>query len=126
MKPHVFSMVLAGAVALTSAGVACAAAAKADAPAAAASKPVPEWKSATPAKQVDINSASAKELKTLPGIGEAEAAKIIAGRPYGSKAQLVTHNILSNELYEGIKRQVVAKQPYKDGAKNAALYEHKK
>lgn len=39
-------------------------------------------------KLVDINSAGKKELKTLPGIGDTDADKIIAGRPYGSKAHL--------------------------------------
>ena len=51
--------------------------------------------SATKINLVDINSATRSELKQLPGITEADAAKIIAGRPYGSKAQLVSHNIIS-------------------------------
>ena len=79
-------------------------------------------KSATPkdakapakVKLVDINSAGKAELKTLPGIGDAEADKIIAGRPYGSKANLTTHNIISRDAYEKLKTLVIAKQ--KDGA----------
>lgn len=77
-------------------------------------------------KLVDINSASSAELKKLPGITEEEAAKIIAGRPYGSKAWLVSHNIIDAAVYEGLKQQVIAKQPNKDAAKNAALYTKKK
>ena len=66
---------------------------------------------AAPVKLVDINSASKAELKKLPGIGDAEAAKIIAGRPYLSKANLVTHNIISHDLYLSLRNLVVAKQP---------------
>ena len=61
-------------------------------------------------KPVDINSADKAELKKLPGIGDAEADKIIAGRPYLSKAHLVTHNVVSGEVYEKIKMQVIARQ----------------
>ena len=67
---------------------------------------------------VDINSASASELITLPGIAEAEAAKIMAGRPYGSKAWLVTKGILPEDKYPALKDRVIAKQPFKDAAKN--------
>ena len=59
---------------------------------------------------VDINSASRKELKTLPGIGDAEADRIIAGRPYLSKAHLQTHEIVSPMVYQGLRELVVAKQ----------------
>ena len=68
-------------------------------------------------KLVDINSASKKELKTLPGIGDAEADKIIAGRPYFSKAILVTENILPRGVYENLKTLVIAKQKLEPAAK---------
>jgi len=72
-------------------------------------------------KLVDINSASKQELKTLPGISDAEADKIIAGRPYRTKAHLVTHNILPLGAYENLKKLVIAKQketpPAKPGKK---------
>lgn len=83
-------------------------------------------KPATKIKLVDINSASAAELKKLPGIGDAEVAKIIAGRPYGSKAWLVTHQILAEDKYPAVKDLVIAKQAGKDATKNAALYRNKK
>jgi hypothetical protein len=47
-------------------------------------KPAP----AKAGEKVDINTASAKELEDLPGVGPATARKIIAGRPYASTAEL--------------------------------------
>lgn len=63
---------------------------------------------------VDINSAKKDELKKLPGISDADADKIIAGRPYGSKAWLVSHKILTDAAYEPVKGLVIAKQPKND------------
>ena len=77
-------------------------------------------KAAPKIKPVDINSAKREELKKLPGIGDAEADKIIAGRPYGSKAWLVSHDILPDEKYSAIQNLVIAKQPFKDAGKNLA------
>lgn len=77
-------------------------------------------------KTVDINSASVKQLKKLPGIGDAEAKRIVAGRPYGSKAWLVTKGIIGEGPYSNIKNLIVAKQPYDDLNKNAAVYEKAK
>lgn len=59
---------------------------------------------------VDINSATKEELKKLPGIGDADADKIIAGRPYLTKAHLQTHNIVSPGVYQALSPLVVAKQ----------------
>ena len=67
-------------------------------------------KAAAKVKLVDINSAGKAELKTLPGIGDAEADKIIAGRPYGSKAHLTTRGIIPRGPYEDLKGRVIAKQ----------------
>lgn len=67
-------------------------------------------KAVTPAKPVDINSATKAQLKKLPGIGDEQADKIIAGRPYGSKAWLVTHNVISGVHYEQIKDLIIARQ----------------
>lgn len=60
-------------------------------------------------KPVDINRASKAELMTLTGIGEAEASKIIAGRPYKSKADITTHGVLPGGVYQIIKNQIVVK-----------------
>ena len=62
------------------------------------------------AKLVDINSASKVELMKLPGVSEADAAKIVAGRPYLTKTRLVTKNIVSMEVYQSINKLVIAKQ----------------
>jgi len=74
-------------------------------------------KPSTKVKLVDINAASKAELKTLPGITEAYANKIIAGRPYLTKAHLVTHKILPGTLYEALRKRIVAKQPAPAAAK---------
>ena len=60
---------------------------------------------------VDINSASRKELTTLPGIGPAEADKIIKNRPYRSKAELVHKGVLEVGPFLSIRHQVAAVQP---------------
>jgi competence protein ComEA len=81
-----------------------------NASAAATSKGAKAKGSAVKIKPVDINSASKAELKKLPGIDDARADKIIAGRPYLSKAHLVTHNVIPHGIYEQIKKQIVAIQ----------------
>ena len=79
----------------------------------AAAKAKAAKKRKPPAPQVqlvDINSASKDELKKLPGIGDADADKIIAGRPYLTKAHLQTHNIVSSGVYQTLSPLVVARQ----------------
>lgn len=63
----------------------------------------------TPAALIDINSASAAELQTIPGIGPARATAIIAGRPYNGKNDLVSKGIVPQGVYDGIKDKIIAK-----------------
>ena len=73
---------------------------------------------AVPVRLVDINSASRDELKTLPGVGDAEAAKIIARRPYLTKTELVSKGVMQVGPFTSLRHQVVA-MPAKKAAKTA-------
>jgi len=78
--------------------------------AAAKAKARAKAKAESDAKAIDINSATKDQLKTLTGITDAYADKIIAGRPYKSKAFLVTNNIIPESLFQTLRTRIVARQ----------------
>lgn len=74
----------------------------------ASATPVPRHRPAVVEHYVDLNSASRKELMTLPGIGAAEANKIIANRPYLVKTDLVAKNVLPVGPFLSVRHLVIA------------------
>ncbi|HET7225428.1 MAG TPA: helix-hairpin-helix domain-containing protein [Candidatus Eisenbacteria bacterium] len=116
--PFLSMILLAGAVALapatsfaakTKKPTAAAASAK-GASTAASAKTAAAANGAPGAAKVDINTASKEDLAKLPVIGDAIAAKIIAGRPYKTKRDLLTKKVLTANQYAKVKDLIIAKK----------------
>ena len=68
---------------------------------------------AAAAAPLDINTATPDQLKAFPGIGDAYSKRIIDGRPYTAKNQLITRGFLPQATYNKIKDQIIASHPKK-------------
>jgi predicted DNA-binding helix-hairpin-helix protein len=114
MQYRWISLSLAGALLLGSSFAYAADEAKPAAKPATAQPAKPPPKASAPAKKpkpVDINSASAEQLKAVPGVDEARAEKIVKNRPYPTRAYLVTKEVYSQEEYYKVKDYFVAAPP---------------
>ncbi|HEY1984287.1 MAG TPA: helix-hairpin-helix domain-containing protein [Terracidiphilus sp.] len=58
---------------------------------------------------MNINKASVDDLKTLPGIDDTAANRIVNGRPWDSGGDLVRKHAISRAEYDKIADKIVAK-----------------
>jgi competence protein ComEA len=62
-------------------------------------------------KPVEINSATAAQLKTVAGLDDADAQRIIVNRPYMTRSHLVTKNVLSYDTYMAVQDHITVIPP---------------
>ena len=62
---------------------------------------------------LDINTATPEQLKALPGFGDAYVRRVIAGRPYSAKNQLLRRGVLPQSAYDRISSSIIAHRPHK-------------
>jgi len=77
-------------------------------PAGAAQPQTISQKIAASKNLLDVNTATAAQLKALPGMGDMYVQRVVAGRPYTAKSQLATRGIVPQAEYERIKEQIIA------------------
>src|SRR3984957_13055678 len=112
--------VLAVAFALSLSSVVVAAQASAPASKPEAMATPDQMSKAAAGDKLDLNTATKDQLKALPGIGDVYSQKIIDGRPYRTKLDLIHRKIISQSLYDKIKDQIIAKQPKANATTSAA------
>jgi len=66
---------------------------------------------AAPSATVDLNTATTAQLRALPGMGDAYVHRIVEGRPYTAKNQLVTRGVIPQAAYDKIASLIIAKRP---------------
>jgi competence protein ComEA len=69
---------------------------------------------------LDLNTATREQLIAFPGIGAAYADKIITGRPFKQRSELVSRKIMPDAAYLSIKKWLVPTSENKKAEEEAA------